>query len=346
MKNRVLVALSGGVDSSTAAIMLKEQGYEVVGVTFNMYNSNERNPSLKRGIKDAMILATKLNIAYYVIDVSKDFQKVVVKHFINEYKNGRTPNPCVLCNHEIKWANLIKVADAFNCKYVATGHYARINTFKGRYYISESNDPLKDQCFFLWRLNQNQLKRTLFPLGALQKANIKKKALTNGLNSIAKKSESYNVCFIPNGDYRDFLNKHLEKYEGLVILENGEKIDNHQGVWNFTLGQKKGFKNAQNDLYVLNVDSKNNEVVVGDLSKLYVNEIIICDINPQKYKELEEQKTYLAKVSYRGELVKTTIRKVSEGYKLTLDKPVRALASGQSITLFEDNDLVAGGIVL
>lgn len=346
MKERVLVALSGGVDSSTVAVMLKEQGYDIVGVTFKTHIPSNRNSMFEKGLKDAKKLANKLNIPYYIIDVSEEFNEKVIKYFIKEYEQGRTPNPCVFCNHEIKWTKLIEVSDALKCKYVATGHYAKVNNTKGRCYISASNDHIKDQCFFLWKLTQSQLKRTIFPLGNRKKTEIKNIAKGKGLKSIVDKSESYNVCFIPTKDYREFLNKYLSQNIGSVVLENGKEIDKHKGIWNFTIGQKKGFKNIESNLCVLKLNADKNEVVVGELKNTFVNEIMIQNLNFHKYQSFDEQKVYLAKINYKGELVETKVRKFFKGYQLILENPVMALASGQSVSLFENNDLVAGGEVV
>ncbi|MDF1547873.1 MAG: tRNA 2-thiouridine(34) synthase MnmA [Bacteroidales bacterium] len=344
---KVLVALSGGVDSSMAAILLKEQGYDIIGVTLKVYNNyNYRQSSIERGINDASILSKKLKIPYYVIDILQDFENEIISYFIREYSNGRTPNPCALCNYTIKWSKLIEIANEFDCQYVATGHYAKINNADNRYYLTEANDILKDQTYFLWRLNQDFLQRTLFPLGALTKKETKDFAFEQGFTQIAKKKESYNICFIPDGRYRDFLNDRLVRRAGNIIFENGENAGVHNGIWNFTIGQNKGFTKINNQsLYVTRINSEENEIVIGEKDKLLNYYALITEINYMKYESISATDNFQAKINYKSPLVDCSFSNRNGDIYVHFDKPVVALAPGQSIVFYQRNDLVAGGVI-
>ncbi len=350
MKNKkVLVALSGGVDSSMAAYFLKEQGYELVGVTFKVFkNTVIRNHSLEQGIQDAKKLSMKINIPYYIVDLVDDFEEQIIDYFVNEYTNGRTPNPCALCNYQIKWSKLVEIADEFGCDYVATGHYAEIGSRLGRYFISEANDFLKDQSSFLWRLSQNFLKRTIFPLGRLNKKEIKNLAEKRGFSYLAKKQESYNICFIPDGDYRKFLSEKLISKKGEIALSNGTVIGSHDGLWNYTLGQKKIIgKVDDKNFCVTEIDAENNKLVIGDHKELQKSEIVIDKVVFQKYEKLENGIDLKAKIKYRGELLDCKVNTLpSNQLKIHFNNSVESLVPGQSLVLFEKNDLVAGGVIV
>ena len=347
-KGKVLIALSGGEDSSIAAILLKEKAYDLVGVTLNVFSDREsRRAPLEKGIADAQTLAIKINIPYYVIDVTKDFDRQVIQYFVNEYCSGKTPNPCSKCNFQIKWAKLIELANDFGCDYIATGHYATVGKYNGRYFISEAEDPLKDQTSFLWRLSQEFLQKTLFPLGQLNKTEIKELAIHNGLKHIANKKESYNICFIPDGNYRDFLDRKLKPEIGNIVLKDGKIIGQHDGVWNFTIGQKKGINELDGDgLCVIEINGKNNELVVGEGKELLKEKILIKNVNYQKYAKINNSVMLKAKLRYRGELIDCEIESVSSNeLSIKFKSPVSIIAPGQSIILFEGNNLVAGGVI-
>ncbi len=350
-KKKVLMAMSGGLDSSMAAFMLKEQNYELIGITLRVYNSQFRSEPMEQSIRDAHILADQLAIPYYVIDVSDDFKETVIDYFIDEYYNGKTPNPCALCNFHIKWTYLIQLADEFNCDYVASGHYAQINESNGRYYISEGTDALKDQSYFLWRLSQEYLKRSLFPLGKYTKSQVREIAKAKGFELIANKKESYDICFIPEGDYRVFLEKnkkehHLFSKPGDIVNLKGDILGKHSGIANYTIGQRKGLGIAHTDpLYVVKIDAEKNTVALGRKQDLVQTSIYLKDYVLSKYKNLPP-KNFYTKIRYKSAPVECKISKENEKLKIDFLSPVSSVTPGQSAVIYEGNDLIGGGVII
>ncbi len=348
---KVLVALSGGVDSSVSSILLKEQGYDLIGITLRVFNpQNYRLDPLAQNIKDATKLADKLQIPYYVIDVHKEFKQTVIGNFISEYQAGRTPNPCVLCNPEIKWKSLLKIANEFDCEYIATGHYAQIKIHKGRYHISKAMDEVKDQSYFLWRLNQNELSRTIFPLGKYKKPEIKRIAAEKGFKTIASKKESYDICFIPEGDYRNYLKEHSPKEKqgiiGKFITESGQVLGDHLGIENYTIGQRKGLAlSTEVPLYVSKINSKENQIVLAKKQELMCNELIINDYNLSKYPAIPDEIIIKSKMRYKSPEILSKINTNNQQLTIQFSEPVFAVSPGQSIVFYEDNDLIGGGII-
>ncbi|MBN1251314.1 MAG: tRNA 2-thiouridine(34) synthase MnmA [Bacteroidales bacterium] len=351
---KVLMALSGGVDSSVAAILLKNQGYDIIGVTLRIYKSiDSRSNKMEQGINDANILAVKLDIPFYVFDVHKDFEETVIQDFISEYKVGRTPNPCALCNLKIKWKHLINIADELGCKYIATGHYAQINNKNGRYFISKGKDDLKDQSYFLWRLDQELLKRTIFPLGAYKKEEIKSIADKNGFKKIAEQKESYDICFVPDGDYREFL-KSVENTEndlvkgkkGYIISENGTILGEHSGIQNYTIGQRKGLGIASTEpLYIVKINPENNLIILGKKESLNNKSAIISDFKLTKYNKIPENITVKTKVRYKSAEIESKLTIIDDKIKIEFSENISALTPGQSAVFYENDDLIGGGIV-
>ena len=346
---RVLMALSGGVDSSVAAILLKEQAYDLIGVTLRIYQSQFRSDPLSQSINDATILAEKLDIPFYVIDVHEDFEDIIIRNFVDEYKIGRTPNPCALCNYQIKWKHLIKLADEFDCEYIASGHYAQVKESNGRYYISKGKDGVKDQSYFLWRLSQDYLKRTLFPLGTYSKPEIKAIADKKGFKKLAAKKESYDVCFIPEGNYREFLQQNHKQNtsKGYFVLKDGKILGEHTGIQNYTIGQRKGLGVAHTEpLYVVKIDITNNLIVLGSVNELESTVFYLEPYNFSKYKKPPSNLVIQTKIRYKSPEVNCRISFDKKRLKVELNSSVSAITPGQSAVFYEGDDLIGGGVIL
>jgi len=349
---RILVALSGGVDSSVSAIMLKKQGFEVIGITFRVYNSqNQRLDQMEHSIIDASILADKLKIPYYIIDVQKEFEQKIISNFVSEYYSGNTPNPCTLCNPVIKWKNLLEMADELDCNNIATGHYAIVNKEKDRFFISKGFDQQKDQSYFLWKLNQEQLKKTIFPLGNYKKHDIKKIASDNGLKMLAGKRESYNICFIPEGGYRAFLDNypaHFKKeFTGQFVSESNEILGAHKGIENYTIGQKIILNKKEDEIfYVSKILPIENRILLQNKLRLMHSELIVNKLNFSKYEILPKDAAISARLRYKEDAMKCNISISGDSANVILDEPVFAICPGQSIAFYEGNDLLGGGIIL
>lgn len=350
-KGKVLVAMSGGIDSTVTAIMLKEQGYDVIGMTMKTwdFDSSGVNPnSVKKvgccdldDINDARSICVEHDIPHYILDIREEFTDSVVENFVDEYMAGRTPNPCIMCNTHIKWGALIKRADALGCDYIATGHYAKINkTNEGRYYITGGIDKTKDQSYVLWGLSQEVMSRTLLPMGEFIKDDIKQMALDWGYESLAKKAESYEICFIPDDDYRGFLSRKREIVGGHFIDTDFKVIGEHDGYPFFTIGQRRGLGiTFDKPHYVVNIIPETNEVMLGTEDKLLRRSMIVRNVNGVKVpKEDLIGKEVLANVRYRGPLNNCRIS-AAEGDMIRVDfhHLVSAITPGQS-TVFYDTE--------
>ncbi len=354
----VVVAMSGGVDSSVAAGILKEQGYNLIGITIKTYNyedigvQNEHSCCSLEGINDARIVAAKLGFPHYVIDFTKEFYREVINYFIKEYLEGKTPNPCVICNRKIKWEALIRKALSLGADYIATGHYARIkfDEKSGRYILMRGVDTSKDQSYALWGLTQESLSRTIFPLGELTKQEVRELAKKYGLKT-ANKPESFEICFVPENDYTKFLEENVEglaeKVKGGDIVMNGKVIGKHRGYPFYTIGQRKGLGVALGyPVYVIGIDPERNIIEVGSEEKLYHNALIAGNVNLISVDKIEDGMRVTAKIRYSDE-GSPAILENYEGGKILVkfEKPKRAITPGQSVVFYDGDVVVGGGII-
>jgi len=356
-KGRVLVAMSGGIDSSIAAIMLHEQGYEVIGMTMKTWDYSTSGGSKKEtgccsldSINDARNIAVNLGFPHYIIDIREEFGDYVIDHFTSEYLEGRTPNPCVLCNTHIKWDSLLRRADQLDCEFIATGHYAKIRLENERYIVSRGKDLQKDQSYALWGISQESLSRTIFPLGDLHKTDIKALALQKGLFELASKSESYEICFVPDNDYRGFLRRRVAGLEervagGAFVLETGEVVGSHEGYPFYTVGQRKGLGIALGyPVYVTEIQKETNRVVLGTFDELSRDGMYVKNLNLQKYPEIPLGKLdTITKVRYNDLGNPAIIEQIGDIMKVYFGNGVNSIAPGQAAVFYEGDDIIGGG---
>ena len=355
---RVLVAMSGGIDSSVTAMMLHEQGYEVIGITMKTWDYQSSGGSKKEtgccsldSIHDARHVAVRFGFPHYILDIRSEFNDAIIDNFVDEYLAGRTPNPCVLCNTHIKWDALLKRADALDCPYIATGHYARVSESGGRHIISKGKDLNKDQTYVLWGLGQESLGRTFFPLGDFSKPEIRKMAADYGFEELSNKPESYDICFIPDNDYRSFLKKRVpgleEKVEGGDFIFRGKKVGKHRGYPFYTIGQRKGLEIALGEpVFVKEIVRESNTVVLGTKEELDGNQFKIRDFNLIKYSELPSGMEALTKIRYKASGVLSLVEKEGEHLKISLMSPASGISPGQSAVMYEGDDLLGGGFII
>ncbi len=356
---RVLMAMSGGVDSSLAVALLQEQDYEVIGVTMRLWVSPEleeeahhsgRGCCSLSAVNDARRVADKLNIPHYVLNFKEAFQEKVVDYFIAEYRRGRTPNPCIACNRHLKFDLLMRKAFELEAGYVATGHYARVehDDARGRWLLKKAVDPGKDQTYALYNLTQEQLTHTLFPLGSYKKAMVREMASAFGL-AVADKPDSQEICFIPDDDYKRFLAEHkaVEDNPGPIYDVSGKKLGDHQGLANFTVGQRKGLGvTAGRPLYVVELDTERNALIVGDDRDVYADGLLAEDINYIAVESPAEPMRVMARVRYHAREVPAMLSPLPDGgARLDFDEPERAVTPGQSVVFYDGDEVVGGGII-
>ena len=340
MSNLVYVALSGGVDSAAAAILLKERGYDVRGVTLRLKPGDLADGD----IADAQKVADKLGIHLDIIDERESF-KTVTDYFCNAYLQGLTPNPCVFCNPNIKIGKLVEYALKNGADYVATGHYSDIVEIDGKYYIKK-NPTGKDQSYFLCRLNQHLLSHLLFPLSDLPKDEIRALAESRGIE-VAHKKDSQEVCFIPDNDYISFIEKEFnpKALPGDFISTNGEKLGTHQGIYKYTIGQRKGLGAFGKPMYVISINPENNTVTIGDNEELFTQKIFINDLSFLSGEAPEGDFPCFVKIRCAARPAEAVMKLTPDGAFIEFTEPQRAAAPGQTAAIYTDDILIGGGII-
>lgn len=356
---KILVAMSGGIDSTVTAMMLHEQGYEVIGITMKTWDYASSGSSGKEtgccsldSINDARQMAVDYGFHHFIIDIRDEFGDYVIDDFVNEYIAGRTPNPCVLCNTHIKWSALLKRADAMDCEFIATGHYAKTAFENDRHFIRKAVDLNKDQSYVLWGLPQECIARSKFPLGPLTKPEVRQIAYDAGYTNLAKKAESYEICFVPNNDYREFLKHRNPELEAQVAGGTfkdvqGNLLGEHHGYPFFTIGQRRGLGTAfGKPMYVTDIDAETNTVVLGDVDDLLKNGMTVYKQNIMKYESLPKQLELVTKVRYQDKGALSTLTENNGMLNVEFHANVRGVAPGQSAVFYEGDDVVGGGIIL
>ena len=359
---RILVAMSGGIDSSLAAVMLHEEGYEVIGMTMKTWDYAGSGGTKKEtgccsldSINDARNIAVQLGFPHYILDIRAEFGDYVIDHFTGEYLEGRTPNPCVLCNTHIKWDALLRRADRLDCQSIATGHYANIRemnegTPDSRHVLSKGIDAWKDQSYVLWGVSQESLARTKLPLGYLHKSEIREMAKERGFMDLVNKSESYEICFVPDNDYRGFLKRRMPGLEaevagGNFVTQEGKVLGQHEGYPFYTVGQRKGLGIALGrPVFVTEIRKDSNEVVLGDLPDLYRDGMYVSKLNLQKYPSLDQPLETVTKVRYKHEgTPATVVQEAPDRIRVDFHDGVNGIAPGQAAVFYEGDDVVGGG---
>ncbi len=354
-EKRVLVGMSGGIDSSASCIMLQEKGFEVVGVTMRTWDipSHFSIPGQEQPdeIVEAQALAARLGIEHHVADVRKEFRQVIVQYFIDEYMRGRTPNPCVMCNPLFKERILCEWADRTGCAHIATGHYCRLEERNGLRYIVTGDDPTKDQSYFLWKLPQDILRRMMFPLGGMTKMQVREYLASKGFEAKARGGESMEICFIDK-DYRDFLKEHCPDIDerigpGWFVDEKGLKLGQHKGFAYYTIGQRKGLEIALGKpAYVLKINPAKNTVMLGDAEQLKTEYMLVEDVNAADIGELLSCPTLSVRIRYRSRPIPCQVIQLENGQLLVkFAEKASAIAPGQSAVFYDNNRVLGGGFI-
>lgn len=354
---KVLVAMSGGIDSTVSAMMLHEQGYEVVGITMKTWDyANSGSTKKETGccsldsINDAREVAVKVGFHHFIVDIREEFGDYVIDNFVDEYMAGRTPNPCVLCNTHIKWNSLLKRADQLDCEFIATGHYARIIK-EDRYFIRKAKDLNKDQSYVLWGLSQACMERSRFPLAEYTKPEVRKLAFDWGYTDLSKKGESYEICFVPDNDYRSFLEKRVDGLTEKVAGGNfvnvaGDVIGQHRGYPFFTIGQRRGLGMAFGEpMYVTEINPVSNTVVLGPENELVRNGMSVGQINSMKYPTIPYSEDIVTQIRYNGQGTMSSLLPNGDEVQVQFHANVKGVAPGQSAVFYEGDQVIGGGII-
>ena len=356
-KGKVVVGMSGGVDSSVAAWLLKEQGYDVIGVTMQIWQDEDNEVQEENGgccglsaVDDARRVASSIGIPYYVMNFKQEFQKNVIDYFTEEYLNGRTPNPCIACNRYVKWEALLQRSLSIGADYIATGHYARIDKLpNGRYAIRRSATLAKDQTYALYNLTQEQLAHTLMPVGNYSKDKIREMAEEIGLQ-VANKPDSQDICFVPDGDYATFIEENADTLirQGNFVTPDGKILGKHKGIIHYTVGQRKGLGLALGyPAFVLEIRPETDEVVIGTYEESLTHTLRANELNFMSVEDITEPIRVFAKIRYNHKGAWCTVEKTGEDeITCTFDEPIRAVTPGQAVVLYDGEYVLGGGTIL
>lgn len=356
MNKKILIAMSGGVDSSVAAFIIKQEGHDTTGMTMKLFDNDgvsichEKSCCSLEDIEDARSVARRLGIPYYVYNFKDRFKENVIDRFVGAYTSGSTPNPCIDCNRYIKFEELMRRAMVLNFDYVVTGHYAVIEKDEqsGRYFLKKAVDETKDQSYFLYSLTQEQLSKTLFPLGKLRKSEVRIIAEENGFIN-ANKQDSQDICFVPDGDYAGFIEKYTKQTyaEGKFVRRDGTVLGTHKGIIRYTIGQRKGLGiSSPEPLYICDILPEENIIVLGTEEELYENILIAEQINLIDCDRIDVPRRVKAKIRYRQKEQNATITQIGEDrIQVEFDQPQKAITKGQSVVFYDNDYVVGGGII-
>lgn len=356
MAAKVVVGMSGGVDSSVAAYLLKEKGYDVIGVTMQIWQDESHEQIEDNGgccglsaVDDARRVANSLDIPYYVMNFKQDFKKNVIDYFLSEYQKGRTPNPCIACNRYVKWESLLKKSLQIGAEYIATGHYAKIVKYPRTNRYTLEMTVQKDQTYALYNLTQYQLEHTLMPIGEYSKDNIRQIADKIGL-IVANKPDSQEICFVPDNDYAKFIEKNtgIKSEEGNFLDLEGNVLGRHKGIVHYTIGQRKGLGIALGKpVFVVAINTEKNQVILGDDKDIFQNGLYADDLNFMAFGKLEGEMHITAKIRYSHKPAPCAIRmKDNKILECIFDEPQRAITSGQAVVFYDGEYLVGGGTII
>ena len=359
MKKRVIVAMSGGVDSATAAGLLVREGFEVIGVTMRLWTSEDPDaaPAHRRccsveDVDDACAAAQALDIPHYVLNLEREFQRRVVDYFVGEYARGRTPNPCLACNEHVKFRALLERAVALEADYLATGHYARIGRANGhaggdgRLRLLRAADPEKDQSYVLYTLGQAELSRLLFPVGEYPKPEVRRLAAQMGL-PVCDKPDSAEICFVPGGDYRSFVAERVKSRAGAIVDTAGNRVGEHAGIVNYTVGQRRGLGVALGEKrFVTAIDPARNLITIGPEEDLLADTLLAEDVSWVSGAPLPEGTPVEAKIRYRTPATPATVRPVDGGVEVRFLRGQRAITPGQAVVFYDGDDVLGGGTIV